>query len=738
MIWPRDFRKRLMLLVAIIVAVSGLSISQIVTRRYSASLFQAIMERAENVAHDCALDVSDISIADDLPTMRKILYLHMQVDPNIIYIFLINNGRVVAHTFGQNAPDQLINANTVLNHHQGHPKNMKSDRWGRFLDIAWPIADGKGSVLRLGFSEHEIRENIMFLWIQMGTVTLFVLLLSMVITFFILRRITQPLVRLTQAVEKIDEGKMDVQIEIDSPDEIGRLGASFQKMLERVGNYTSRLSEYADRIDEKNNQLALAHRRTRASFEIASGISALPNLKAVCGFLTDKLLKVVKCNNVVFVAFSSKKSDLFIHAKNDLIAKKGEIVEDMRTFLDGLQEMKTVDKTQIPFVLNELKTAEKVAIFPLRIENALYGAMYIGCPGDCDCISSELDMIELVLNQSIGAILRAVQYEDEIRDLKYHIEDDADFNGIIGKDPQMQVIFKLIEDVAPSDATVLIEGESGTGKEMVANAIHKKSLRKDKQFIVINCSAYPASLLESELFGHEKGAFTGALIQKPGRFEQADGGTVFLDEIGEIPPSAQIKLLRVLQSKKFERLGGRETLKMDVRIIAATNKDLLTEVKMRHFREDLFYRLNVIPISLPPLRDRRNDIPRLTRHFLTRFAAIQDKTVKDFTPEAMRRLLDHSWPGNVRELENTVEHAVVLARGEKINVSELPSIFLKENVSHPKNFGKSLQETERQHLIDVLERSNWNKKMAAKFLGIGRSTLYVKLNKYQIKDPTYH
>jgi two-component system response regulator HydG len=271
----------------------------------------------------------------------------------------------------------------------------------------------------------------------------------------------------------------------------------------------------------------------------------------------------------------------------------------------------------------------------------------------------------------------------------------------------------------------------------VAHAIHRNSFRKNKPFVVINCSAYPATLLESELFGHEKGAFTGALKTKPGRFEQADGGTVFLDEIGEIPPSAQIKLLRILQSRKFERLGGRETLSVDVRILAATNKNLLQEVKDGRFREDLFYRLNVIPIHLPPLRDRRNDLLLLVRHFLDRFSKTQNKTVKDFSTEVMRRLMDYSWPGNVRELENTIEHAVVLTKGEQIQVSDLPSAFIRAKTP-ASNKTVSLEESEKQHLIEALEKCRWNKKKAAQILGIGRSTLYVKLKKYQLKPPTYH
>ena len=320
------------------------------------------------------------------------------------------------------------------------------------------------------------------------------------------------------------------------------------------------------------------------------------------------------------------------------------------------------------------------------------------------------------------------------------LEVSTEFNGIIGKDPKMQVIYKLIEDIAPTDATVLIEGESGTGKELVARAIHQRSARGEGPFIVINCSAYPATLLESELFGHEKGAFTGAIRQRAGRFEQADGGTVFLDEIGEIPPSAQIKLLRVLQTQKFERLGGEKTIEVDVRILAATNKDLLQEVKNGEFREDLFYRLNVIPIVLPALNKRRNDILLLAQYFLRRFAAEQGKKVEGFRSEAMRLLLNYYWPGNVRELENSIEHATVLAKGDHIEISDLPSA-LHDAFSSPNDAAGAhgtLMETERVLLIDVLEECSWNKKQAAQRLGISRSTLYDKLKKYQIAKPTTH
>jgi two-component system response regulator HydG len=256
---------------------------------------------------------------------------------------------------------------------------------------------------------------------------------------------------------------------------------------------------------------------------------------------------------------------------------------------------------------------------------------------------------------------------------------------------------------------------------------------------VIDCSAYPATLLESELFGHEKGAFTGAVRQKSGRFEQAHGGTVFLDEIGEIPLSAQIKLLRVLQTQTFERLGGEKSLSVDVRILAATNRNLLEEVRRGQFREDLYYRLNVIPIHLPPLKQRRNDIPLLARHFLRRFALSHGKTLESLSPETMGLLLDHSWPGNVRELENTIEHAVVLAKGPRIEIAHLPaSIRTMAAAPQPTASASTFVDHERTLLRETMEQCGWNKKRAAHLLGISRSTLYEKLKRHKIIPPTSH
>jgi len=249
--------------------------------------------------------------------------------------------------------------------------------------------------------------------------------------------------------------------------------------------------------------------------------------------------------------------------------------------------------------------------------------------------------------------------------------DGAGFNGVIGQSPQVRQIFEMISDIAPTNATVLIYGESGTGKELLAEYIHKRSLRARKPFVKVNCAAIPETLLESELFGHEKGAFTNAVARKPGRFELANGGTIFLDEIGEMSLGMQSKLLRVVQEKEFERVGGTQTIKVDVRIIAATNQDLMRAIREGRFREDLYYRLSVVPIMLPPLRERKEDIPELAMMFMRRYAEETGKPVTGFSEEAMRVLQSYNWPGNIRELQNCIERAVILSKGTEIQVKDL-------------------------------------------------------------------
>ncbi len=302
--------------------------------------------------------------------------------------------------------------------------------------------------------------------------------------------------------------------------------------------------------------------------------------------------------------------------------------------------------------------------------------------------------------------------------------------GMVGKSPAMQHLLSEIALVAPSEATVLIHGDSGTGKELVARAIHASSARSEKPLVTLNCAALNESLLESELFGHEKGAFTGADKRREGRFVEADGGTLFLDEIGDISPMMQVRLLRAIQEREVQRVGSNQTISVDVRLIAATHRDLAAEVNAGRFRQDLYYRLNVVAIEVPSLRQRREDIPLLAGHFLQRFAERNRKAVKGFTPQAMDLLIHYDWPGNIRELENAVERAVVLLTGEYISERELPLAI----ASTPIPLGQSqdiqpLVEVEKEVILAALEKTGGNKTEAARQLGITRKTLLAKLSR---------
>ncbi|MHB8369867.1 MAG: sigma-54 interaction domain-containing protein [Leptospirales bacterium] len=320
----------------------------------------------------------------------------------------------------------------------------------------------------------------------------------------------------------------------------------------------------------------------------------------------------------------------------------------------------------------------------------------------------------------------------QLAELKKELKGRYAFGKIIGQNEKMRELFDLLPVVAQSKSTVLIEGESGTGKELVAHAIHENSSRKDGPFIKVNCAALSEGVLESELFGHVRGAFTGAVSSKPGRFEMASGGTLFLDEIGEISASMQVKLLRVLQEEEFERVGGTKTLKVDVRVIAATNRDLKAAIESGTFRRDLYYRLRVVPLFLPPLRERREDIPLLISSFLSRFNAEFGKNVEGLTQEAQNILMNHSYPGNIRELQNIMEHAVLLSTHHTIGVKELPRDLLPPPVERPfvdnvLTHPNALRSMEDVMIRKALEKTRGNMSQAAKILGIGRSTLWRKL-----------
>jgi len=332
----------------------------------------------------------------------------------------------------------------------------------------------------------------------------------------------------------------------------------------------------------------------------------------------------------------------------------------------------------------------------------------------------------------VGKAIAARSLARENTELKRRLDEKFGFENIIGRSAPMIELFRRIRQVADTRTVILIEGESGTGKELVAQAIHNNSSRRNGPFICVNCAALTETLLESELFGHERGAFTGAVQQKKGRFELADGGTLFLDEVSEMPMSMQPKLLRVLQEYTFERVGGIQTIKVDVRVIAATNASLEEKVKAGRFREDLFYRLKVVPLRLPPLRERREDIPLLAFHFIKLFSEQNGKTIKDISPQSMDVLTRHDWNGNVRELQNIIENMVITSQGETLTIGDLPK-QLRTNLSEiPEAFpvGVPMAKIEEMAIRRTLEKTAGNRKQAAKILGIGLRTLHRKLREY--------
>jgi two-component system response regulator HydG len=388
--------------------------------------------------------------------------------------------------------------------------------------------------------------------------------------------------------------------------------------------------------------------------------------------------------------------------------------------LEALSEIKRFNPS-IPVVIMTAYASVETAVKALK-------------EGAYDYLTKPLDFDELKL--TIERAMEHTRLKEENRYLRESLAAQFDRKNLIGSSPAMTKLMEIVAQVAPSEATVLIAGESGTGKEMIAGAIHFNSLRKNGPFVKINCAAITETLLESELFGHEKGAFTGADRRKEGKFRQAEGGTIFLDEVSEMSPAMQVKLLRVLQEREITRVGGDEVIKVDVRVIAATNKDLIREMEAGRFREDLYYRLNVVTINVPPLRERKEDIPLIAQHFLTLFAEKNHKNIKGFTPQAMDRLLKYNWPGNVRELMNAVERGVVLSRLDYLDEEELSLVLRSRMPTEEASLlkieadGMPLEAVEKEAIVKTLEMAGGNKSEAARRLGITRRTLHIKLKKY--------
>ena len=443
--------------------------------------------------------------------------------------------------------------------------------------------------------------------------------------------------------------------------------------------------------------------------------------------------------------------------KNTRDALRSALEDKYEVFVasDAKQALNVLEAESIDLVLTDLKMAgddglrliqriKSLTHQPIAILMTSYGSVETAVEamkqGAADYLTKPLNLDEVQL--IIARHLRTQSLEKENRQLKQQVETQFGLENIIGKSSAMVEVFELVKQVAPSRATVLIEGESGTGKELIAKAIHRLSPRQDAPLITVHCAALSPQLLESELFGHEKGAFTGAMERRIGRFEAADGGTIFLDEIGEIDASTQVKILRVLGERSFERVGSTRTVQVDVRLIAATNKDLKKLTEEGKFRDDLYFRLNVVLIKLPPLRERREDIPLLIQTFLNEFNRENHKKVRRFTEDAQQRLLTYHWPGNIRELRTAVEHAVVLSRSEEARLKDLP-MSIRETTSDAMGGNSTLstsnsqlnwEATEKQLIVKALMKMKGNRTEAAKEMGMSRRTLHRKLKAYDLEN----
>jgi formate hydrogenlyase transcriptional activator len=508
--------------------------------------------------------------------------------------------------------------------------------------------------------------------------------------------------------------------------------------------------------------MAAACQRYRTLLAVTEAIAANRDLHALFHDLAGRLHQVVAFDFLLLVLHDAAQDTMRLHLleTDEPTATQPGLVTPVSESPSGL-----VLKTQEPLIIPNLadetrwpRLREQVfgphgmtsfCFLPLTTARQRLGALTFVSKLPAAYSTADVDFLRLVANQVAVAVENALAFRciEELKEkltrekvyLEEEIRTEHNFDEIVGESPALRRVLKEVETVAPTDATVLIRGETGTGKELIARALHELSPRRGRTFVKLNCAAIPTGLLESELFGHEKGAFTGAIMQKVGRFELAHLGTLFLDEVGDIPPELQPKLLRVLQEQEFERLGSTRTIRVDVRLVAATNRDLAKMATGGQFRTDLFYRLNVFPVMLPPLRERRGDIPRLVRHFAQKVARRMGRQIETIPAAAMAALEQYPWPGNIRELENVIERAVILSPSAAlhVNLGELKSAAAPPEP--PTREAVTLADAEREHILSVLRDTGWvlaGPNGAATRLAMKRTTLQSKMKKLGIARPS--
>ncbi len=544
---------------------------------------------------------------------------------------------------------------------------------------------------------------------------------------------------------------------------IGAYDTADVDFLQQVANQVAVAVDNAlnyQRAQTYQRQLAEERDRLRLLLEINNAVVSHLDFRSLFQQIASALRRVLQQDFLSVALCDAERRTMRVHAL-DFPASKGLIKEEIvvpwtdapatRAIEAGRpMEFDRADLEQMGGIVSRTLLAEGLRLWqcvPLVAHNRSLGTLNVGRRTENRFTPAEVDLLAQVAGQIALAIDNALAYQ-QIEELKnrlagekLYLEDEIRseyrFAEIIGASAAIEKVLRQVKIAAPADTTVLIQGETGTGKELIARALHTLSTRHERTFVKLNCAAIPGGLLESEFFGHEKGAFTGAVAKKAGRFELADGGTLFLDEIGEIPLDLQPKLLRALQEQEFERLGGTRTLRVNVRLVAATNRDLAKMVAERQFRSDLYYRLNVFPLTLPPLRDRPEDIPLLVRYFVQQHARRLKRTIESIPTESMTALTRYPWPGNVRELENFIERSVLLSPGPVLRVATEALVALMDTADSD---GATLADAERDHIVAALKQTNWvigGPSGAAARLGMKRTTLISRMQKLGISRPQH-